>query len=347
MYSDIKVWKYTVKIWWYVFFFLQLALIVLMIGTFGAYYWVTGNFNVNSSAAFYGSSGSSYFNGNSFDGSISMCRDGCSNSYQQSMTDWCEIIGYKQDNTSKSLCELFRGLSGGGGLFVVFEIASMIGIISWGCAMLCFIKKRNCKCFCMTYCCSVCACVSHYIAVLGWIGVTQANFGGSCSSFPRDGSQPIVCASQGPKLGVFVLSFISIIVVFYLIIGCKVHAKKDLIDDAAAQGVQMPVYNASRIPQNQNPCMNYLDNPVSQPPVYLQGAPPSYVPGAPPVYVPGAPQVYAPGAPPVYIPGAPLAYVPGAPMYPPPQVYAPVNEGAELGPDGSDEYPKIIDENNS
>jgi Ring finger domain len=214
MSPQIKVGKCSVKIWWIIFLCLQLFLLALMITTCAVSPWVTSKFDLYIT----------YFNGAIFKGDISGCVAGCDCGYSDCESNWCELPPYGQEYTFESLCLLFKSLQKASTAFVVCEIFSMIGILMWTIGMARFLLKYISG----TYCCPVCAFIFHLIGILVWIQITQASFSGSCGIFPRDGKYPIVCASAGPILGVFVLCIMPIIVVLYLVVTRKAYNKERL-----------------------------------------------------------------------------------------------------------------------
>lgn len=65
--------------------------------------------------------------------------------------------------------------------------------------------------------------------------MSKANFKNECNIFPLDGSQPILCAADGPSLGIFLMVIFPIIVGFYLFIGCKAYRSNEVVADQPRQ----------------------------------------------------------------------------------------------------------------
>ena len=81
MEGAIKIWKWSYKVWWGIFFALQVFILVIMIGTLGAKTWAYTKNGLIYYNFFYGSLENAFFNGNSFKGSFTHCTDGCSGDY--------------------------------------------------------------------------------------------------------------------------------------------------------------------------------------------------------------------------------------------------------------------------
>ena len=112
-------------------------------------------------------------------------------------------------------------------VFVIAEVIAMIAIIVWGLVLLCFNNKVNC--FWLTYCCSGCAWVAHYLGTLFWLGITSANYNADCSVTPYNGKGPTVCTGDGPALALFTLIFLPVIVILFCIVGCHAQRKHNLM----------------------------------------------------------------------------------------------------------------------
>jgi hypothetical protein len=305
MYGDISVGKFALKIWFGLFFLLQLVLLAFIIGSLAAPSWVYSNFSTSIAPQDTYNGKSNTFDGSSFRGSLFMCKNGCSNNYRSESSDWCDDYNHNTftDSTSKnqadSVCKLFTRLSGSGGIYIVASFVSLIGILSWFCTMLCLSRKTNC--FCLTFCCSGCSCVAYYVGFLAWFGISQASFS-SCSDFPSDGSAPIVCADAGPGLGVFLMIVFPAISIGYLVISCLAYKKRALAGQPGLSNANSANLAPPRYPpgfMNQKGPAEETNN-LHQPPTYVpqHGAngPPTYVPqhggNEPPKYVPGQSNPY-------------------------------------------------------
>ena len=324
--KDALVWKFPIKIWWYIYFGLQLFLIAFMIGSLATPRWVHTSSKFVISKGLCNNDPRTYnqgFDGSSFQGSLAQCTQGYCSDYRTETSDWCNI--YNDINTGKtvsycsldqvnSMCKLFTGLSAASGVFVLFEVIALIAIIVWGSAMLC--SYRSMTCYCCVHCCSICTFIAHYIAILGWIGISGSTFSSSCDTFPSNGSMPPICTNDGPGLGLFILIVIPFIVVSFVTVACYAKRNGFVLNNEhnnQNNGVQLSNAGLNQYPivVNVGPNTGY-----AQPPMFLPGqGPPVYVIGqGPPIYMPGqGPPMYVPGqGPPMYLPGqGPPMYVPG------------------------------------
>ena len=205
-----------------------------MIGTLATPRWVKTDFNyiINEDSFNHADSNgkgiiyTGSFNRNDFSGSLATCVNGCNSVYAPLAVDWCDIYdytisdncGYNCDNkrNTRSLCRMFVALSVGASIFEAFEIISILGIIIWSIIML--YTYRSVTCYCCAYSCSICSLISHYIAIIAWVGITGSRLSGSCNTFPSNGTTPNICSTDGPRLAIAVMVFMPLIVICFIII---------------------------------------------------------------------------------------------------------------------------------
>ena len=237
MNSNVLITRVKIKHWWVIFGVLQGVLLAFMICSLCVGSWVSARFSDVYQFIYYSSRDgnveiSRYFKGDEFAGSLSFCLEGCDDemdSYSNLYEDWCYgdmMDEYKQDSDYKdikSICTMFSVLSGGSAVYVVFELVSIVALITWFVSMLCFTKVL--VCYYAGCWCSICSCMSHLIATLFWFSITQASFI-SCSSFPDNGQVPTVCAEAGPALSLVTLILYPFILVVYMVISNKIKIKK-------------------------------------------------------------------------------------------------------------------------
>jgi hypothetical protein len=258
MFSQIKIGKFQIEIWWTIFFFFQLSLIGFMIATLLVYPWIT----------LHGP------NGKSFNGGLYKCVEGCDFSYSELEKTFCTPLFVELENVYHSLCLLFKTLQRAYVIYLVFEILSIIGVFFWVIFMLLCLKKI--KFIRTTYFFSVCAFVCHFIAMSGWLGTVQADFAGHCNDFPNDGSQPMVCADAGPKLGIFVLIFMAVGVITYIIVAYEFNAIRNLIYPDRSFRIDQPIEMNHQIVHNPGPATeqrlpyNPEERPLGQNPIVDQ-----------------------------------------------------------------------------
>ena len=287
-----KVWIFSIKVWWYIYFVLQVLLIGLIIGTLSVPQWVhtSSDFTIIKDRCYANSTTNfSKFNGNSFQGSIAKCEKGGCLDYPSEAVDWCEI--YDKINkgnisitcdvySASSMCKLFTGLSWASAMYIVFEIITMIAIISWVVAIIC--TSQCVCCFCCVYFCSVFTFIAHFIAIIGWIGISGSTYNSTCDTFPSNGSMPPLCTNEGPVFGLYILMFLILLVVSFIIVAYR--AKKN----------GLGLINEDNIVNNGE--LDQSSAVVNEPPKEFYGYSPSLVSGqALPVHIlePG-PAIYFP-----------------------------------------------------
>lgn len=121
---------------------------------------------------------------------------------------------------------MFGSLANGSVWYILGEILTFCAVFVWFLAMI-FSSKKKC-CYLTTYVFSVCSCVWHYLGVLVWFVITHASFGG-CGNFADDGKAPVLCATSGPSLAVFLMVVLPIIIVLYLVVACVAYKKGENI----------------------------------------------------------------------------------------------------------------------
>ena len=161
--KDATVWKFSIKVWWYIYFVLQALLIGIMIGTLAVPRWVHTSSNFMVLKGWCNTTTTSYFDGfygNNFQGSISSCQKGGCLDYSSEAKDWCDNYdnlnqgkGYSACslNELSSMCKLFNGLFRAEGFYIAFEIIAMCGIITWWFVMFMQIYEMLLLCLFLVY----------------------------------------------------------------------------------------------------------------------------------------------------------------------------------------------------
>jgi hypothetical protein len=302
---------FSYKLWWILFFCLQAFVIVIMVGTLTTPRWVHSENslwqNTDTTNGYRGYIG--YY----FEGSLTSCTDnkGCVDSYGQNAQDWCNFYNEQHGlygdsdyvKTVLSICLQFATLYYGSGIFLLAELIAIVSIIIWAVMNLLIWRQRNC--FCMSFCCSACLWVAHYIGTIIFLGLTNTNFNGKCSDTPTNGNRPMLCANDGPGLALFNLLFIPVLVVGFCIVGCRVQRVNAFgtlnfhspVPAPAAVIIQPPPYTQQPLPGFAQPGYaqpGYAQPGYAQPGIVYgyQGYPPG---SGPPQYVPNNPPYYQGG----------------------------------------------------
>lgn len=221
MENEIKIWRLTYRTWWYIFYGLQALLAILIVGMLSSPRWIFSNSDFIVNTTIYDTSTNRIFEAIKFKGGIIRCKSGCTDSFGNLSSDWCAFYDNLDEQDVESLCKMFTGLYIGGAMCVLFELIGLIALIVWFSTMACYIGRI--KSLMVSFCCSTCVCISHYIAIIIWLGITGASYNDDCSGIPNDGERVPLCASDGPGLGLFLLLFIPVVVGLYIFIGCKVR----------------------------------------------------------------------------------------------------------------------------
>lgn len=122
-----------------------------------------------------------------------------------------------------SWCNMFRRLWFGAGLFIVFEVISLVCMAILIALLSLFIVKRFY--FYASFCAGSCLWVSHIIAIIGWIVIAKGNFKDQCDDLIDGEKPPEICAQNGPRLGLFVLLVLPFIMVPFFIVTCLLRKR--------------------------------------------------------------------------------------------------------------------------
>ena len=301
--------------WWIIFFSVQAALIILMGCTFGANTWVYSDNKGILHNYDWDDDSNNVYNGKKFEGDLFVCKEGCDKDYGKLAQEWCGFYDDQKDNLDAfniddeildpylSVCAMYFSLYIGMSIYTALETISMICICVWALAMLCYCRKVNC--LWLTYCCTGCMWVFHYIALIAYMSITRSNFDGDCDSLPTKGDRPKLCAGSGPALSLFILVIIPFISIFYCVVACRLQKtyghggldKDGLKGDTVHKVVELPAVDLSQPgygPQYYGQAPGIIPGQYSTP--YAPG--PFIYPQPPPVYSQPPPGYSQP--PPVY-----------------------------------------------
>ncbi|OMJ79556.1 hypothetical protein SteCoe_20408 [Stentor coeruleus] len=182
--------------------------------------WIYSDSNFIVNTTLYDTSTNMLFYSYRFKGGIIRCKDGCSDSYGNLSSDWCAKYDSLDADDIESVCKMFVSLYWGAVICVFFEAVCFIAIAVWSATMACYMNKVN-SIF-MTFCCSICVLICHYIAILAWLEMSGASYSDDCSSVPTNGETIPLCGSHGPGLGLFLMVFIPAVVVLYFAVACRI-----------------------------------------------------------------------------------------------------------------------------
>lgn len=122
----------------------------------------------------------------------------------------------------KSWKDLFAGLWLAGGVYLIFEINAIVcSFIVIGTLLLFY---KNVFYFNLNFCAAICVWISHIVAIIGWIGIVRPSFDDDCDEASDGVNPPTVCALDGPRLGLFILIYSSVVMLaYYLAFAFFVH----------------------------------------------------------------------------------------------------------------------------
>jgi hypothetical protein len=242
MVIQLKILKFPIVVWW-IFFIVMLQLMIgSMVWTIVAKKWV----ELDLTQASAGSSSIFAFEGSllsientteyliSFPGHpefSSLLTNYKGSPYNYVYCSWCsrqQVLDYNnitgaQADFVAAWCRMYKSLWIGGAFFIAFEFLAMLAACGSIYLLVLYIFKKYYLNF--TLCLGTSICVSHYAGIFVWLGTVNFTYGNNCSSLNNGKSPPTVCLKDGPRLGLFVLLLIPIIIVplFLIILYLKKH----------------------------------------------------------------------------------------------------------------------------
>ena len=232
MSTPLKIFKIDHRVFWSIFIVAQVFLLSVMIGTLSSPNWV----ELDPPSVAY-----------SFKGSITKVQSGLTSvpdifnpvvffdlqgsSYEKIGCSACFVRDQLNQTTTPvqtwnfyhSWCALFGRLWFAAGLFICFEVAALVSVAILIVFLGLFITYR----FYLksSFCAGGCLWISHIIAILGWIGMANVTFGNDCNSLNNGTSPPTVCAKEAPRLALFTLVFLPLVMVPFFVTTCSLKRK--------------------------------------------------------------------------------------------------------------------------
>ena len=225
MAGELKILKLDHRICWVIFIALYLFVIAVMIGTLTNKYWVELNPVVPAFV---------------YKGSLIYVEEGLSQipnlasplnpfdlthfTYEHVFCGACFVRDILNEtltpvstwNLYHAWCSLFKRLWFGAGLFIVFEVIALLCLAFSIVFFVFFIK--NMFYLRASLFAGGCLWASHYVAILGWIGVARVTFGDDCHDMYDGITSPILCAKDAPRLGLFLVIFLPFVMIPFFII---------------------------------------------------------------------------------------------------------------------------------
>jgi hypothetical protein len=124
----------------------------------------------------------------------------------------------QQWNFYSSWEKMFDDLWFAGGFFLAFELQALVCIVIVIVTLILIFKERFY--LGLNFCASVCLWLSHVIAIMGWIGLLDVTFSDDCEELNDEDEAPTLCATTGPRLGIFVLVLLPFIMIPYFVVFC-------------------------------------------------------------------------------------------------------------------------------
>ena len=235
-----KILKVDHRVWWSIFLIVEAFLVAVIIATLCHPQWVELDPNPNP------------FN-LKFKGSLIQLQDGLSAVYNiNNPLHPFDVSGYTylkvacgvcflRDQTTETpensevwviyhgWCKMFENIWFTAGLVIVFEVLSLLSLVVISIIIIFFWLQKYFY-FKLAYLANGCLCASHYVAIIGWVAISNATFGDDCNDVVRNtDSNPVLCAKQGPKLGLFVIVFLPFFDFPFYLITCCYQKKRKIV----------------------------------------------------------------------------------------------------------------------
>jgi hypothetical protein len=162
-----------------------------------------------------------------------------------------EIYGSKTEENKffwelfNSWGPMFEDLWFSGGIFIVFELSAVLSIIVIIITLTLLIFQKNY--LHLNFCAAGCMWASHLIAIIGWLGINDVTFDDDCEDLTDGNSSPTLCVMTGPKLGIFVLIYSSVIMVPYFLVFIIFATKLDKQDNIPDSPIRITVPNEDEL----------------------------------------------------------------------------------------------------
>ena len=233
MAEQLKILKVDHRICWGIFIVLHLFVIAVMIGTFTNKNWV----ELNPALPAY-----------AYKGSLIYVEEGLSQlpnlasplnpfdlthyTYEHIYCGACFVRDILNQTTTPvptwnlyhAWCSMFIRLWFSAGLFIIFEVISLLCIAFSIVFLVLFMK--NIFYLRASFYAGGCLWASHYVAILGWIGIAKVTFSDGCHDLYDGVNSPTVCAEDAPRLGLFLVLFLPFVMVPFFIITCYIKRRK-------------------------------------------------------------------------------------------------------------------------
>ncbi|CAG9313044.1 unnamed protein product [Blepharisma stoltei] len=199
------------RLCWVIFQVLQLSAIGLMIWALFTSSWVELNI-----PGFYGDL--------KWSGSLTSVRKGLraleGSTYSELSSAYCSITQKSKDIPKKepSWCEMFALLWVGEIVYYILEGVAIIAILIWIYTIGFRLKIHTSYWKTPGLCWAYLSCISHEIAFITWMILSNATFSGECDQESEGKSPPELCALKGPTIALILAVVLPIFSISYMLL---------------------------------------------------------------------------------------------------------------------------------
>ena len=214
------------KYWWYGFLFLAVLLLALTLASLGSPAWIeTGSRDLEVR------------------GGLLRCVD-CPEIWSgQNYGDIADIICTPDSGPMDFFCESFSNLSKAGGLYIAFDIVSVLALSAWILKLVMYLKETDCmgRRYWLGYVFPAVAAGSHVLALILWASISVTSFSSDCEKIEA------VCSSHGPGLALAVAIIGPLSAGGFAFIYRSVKKEEGALMSPPSQGPRQPAFGPAHL----------------------------------------------------------------------------------------------------
>jgi hypothetical protein len=197
-YLFIKIYKLSLKNWYYIVLVLNLTAILLMIGSLSTNRWVKQGEDETL-----------------WEGGLTVCEkcdgDFEEEKYDDIASDVCDIDGLE------GFCDQFEQLALAGTVYFALDIVSIVVVAVWSIRIVFCLFGRMIFRDILSYLLAVSSCMIHTAGFIVWIALSNAEYAASCDEVSRTEAKTL-CPTHGPGLALGTISVLGVSNLIFILI---------------------------------------------------------------------------------------------------------------------------------
>lgn len=197
-YLFIKIYKLSLKHWYYLVLVLNITAILLMIGSLCTNRWVKQGEDETL-----------------WEGGLTVCEkcdgDFEEEKYEEIANDVCDNDDYE------GFCDQFEKLALAGTVYLALDIVSIVDVAVWSIRILFCLLGRMIFKDIVSYLLAISSFLIHTAGFIVWIEVSNAEYGTSCDEVSRTEAKPL-CPTHGPGLAIATILVLGISNIIFILV---------------------------------------------------------------------------------------------------------------------------------